>query len=111
MACRVISLDLSWNFAGESQAFDRVHRLGQSKTVIMERLTCDDTIGESFSLLVFEAVTNHPQTFRATYSEVTREENLVVGHVSLYRKDKAGRIIMGRSPSRKFWDFSSLIRR
>lgn len=51
MACRVISLDLSWNFAGESQAFDRVHRLGQSKTVIMERLTCDDTIEQRIQKL------------------------------------------------------------
>ena len=40
------SMDLSWNYAAESQAYDRVHRLGQEKDVIVKRLVVEDTIEE-----------------------------------------------------------------
>ncbi|KDQ52340.1 hypothetical protein JAAARDRAFT_210552 [Jaapia argillacea MUCL 33604] len=43
-ANRVINLDLSWNYASESQAYDRVHRLGQEKEVFVKRLVVQDTI-------------------------------------------------------------------
>ncbi|KAF8327231.1 P-loop containing nucleoside triphosphate hydrolase protein [Cantharellus anzutake] len=43
-ANRVISLDLAWNFASENQAFDRVHRLGQQKKVLIHRLTIRNTV-------------------------------------------------------------------
>ncbi|KAI0070755.1 hypothetical protein K474DRAFT_702536 [Panus rudis PR-1116 ss-1] len=43
-ANRVISLDLGWSEAIESQAFDRVHRLGQSRSVTVERLVIQDTV-------------------------------------------------------------------
>ena len=39
-------MDLSWNFAAESQAYDRVHRLGQEKDVLVKRLVVEDTIEE-----------------------------------------------------------------
>ncbi len=39
-------MDLSWNFAAESQAYDRVHRLGQEKDVFVKRLVVEDTIEE-----------------------------------------------------------------
>jgi len=39
-------MDLSWNYAAESQAYDRVHRLGQEKDVFVKRLVVEDTIGE-----------------------------------------------------------------
>ncbi|RPD76809.1 hypothetical protein L226DRAFT_459891 [Lentinus tigrinus ALCF2SS1-7] len=45
-ANRVINLDLSWNYATESQAYDRVHRLGQEKEVHVKRLVIRDTIEE-----------------------------------------------------------------
>ncbi|KAI0640989.1 P-loop containing nucleoside triphosphate hydrolase protein [Trametes meyenii] len=45
-ANRVINLDLSWNFATESQAYDRVHRLGQEKNVYVKRLVIKNTIEE-----------------------------------------------------------------
>ncbi|KAI0742470.1 SNF2 family N-terminal domain-containing protein [Daedaleopsis nitida] len=45
-ANRVINLDLSWNYATESQAYDRVHRLGQEKEVFVKRLVIRDTIEE-----------------------------------------------------------------
>ena len=43
-ANRVISLDLGWSEAIESQAFDRVHRLGQHREVVVERLVIQDTV-------------------------------------------------------------------
>ncbi|TBU55696.1 SNF2 family N-terminal domain-containing protein [Dichomitus squalens] len=45
-ANRVINLDLSWNYAAESQAYDRVHRLGQEKEVFVKRLIIRNTIEE-----------------------------------------------------------------
>ncbi|KAI0938712.1 hypothetical protein AcV5_000330 [Taiwanofungus camphoratus] len=43
-ANRVISLDLGWSEAVESQAFDRVHRLGQTRPVYVHRLVISDTV-------------------------------------------------------------------
>ncbi|KAA1473050.1 hypothetical protein DENSPDRAFT_219273 [Dentipellis sp. KUC8613] len=43
-ANRVISLDLAWSEAIESQAFDRVHRLGQMRTVSVHRLVIANTV-------------------------------------------------------------------
>jgi SNF2 family DNA or RNA helicase len=39
-------MDLSWNFAAESQAYDRVHRLGQEKDVFVKRFVVEDTLEE-----------------------------------------------------------------
>lgn len=39
-------LDVHWNPALEAQAFDRIHRVGQTKTVVINRLICADTIEE-----------------------------------------------------------------
>jgi hypothetical protein len=39
-------MDLSWNYAAESQAYDRVHRLGQEKDVFVKRLVVENTIEE-----------------------------------------------------------------
>ncbi|KLO18694.1 hypothetical protein SCHPADRAFT_106669 [Schizopora paradoxa] len=45
-ANRVINLDLAWNYATEAQAYDRVHRIGQLKDVVVHRLIIKDTIEE-----------------------------------------------------------------
>ncbi|EKM76597.1 hypothetical protein AGABI1DRAFT_78341 [Agaricus bisporus var. burnettii JB137-S8] len=45
-ANRVINMDLSWNYAAESQAYDRCHRIGQEKNVFVKRLVVEDTIEE-----------------------------------------------------------------
>ncbi|KAI0085988.1 SNF2 family N-terminal domain-containing protein [Irpex rosettiformis] len=45
-ANRVINLDLSWNYATESQAYDRVYRLGQEKEVFVKRLVVNNTLEE-----------------------------------------------------------------
>ncbi|KDQ23736.1 hypothetical protein PLEOSDRAFT_1048309 [Pleurotus ostreatus PC15] len=46
VANRVVNMDLSWNYAAESQAYDRVHRLGQEKDVFVKRLVVRNTIEE-----------------------------------------------------------------
>ncbi|KAJ7721949.1 SNF2 superfamily protein [Mycena maculata] len=43
-ANNVISLDLGWSPAIDQQAFDRVHRLGQTRKVIVRRLVIADTV-------------------------------------------------------------------
>lgn len=43
-ANNVISLDLGWSFAVESQAFDRVHRVGQMRKVFVQRVVIADTV-------------------------------------------------------------------
>ncbi|KAI0337147.1 hypothetical protein BDW22DRAFT_1410049 [Trametopsis cervina] len=45
-ANRIVNLDLSWNYATESQAYDRVHRLGQEKEVFVKRLVVKNTLEE-----------------------------------------------------------------
>ena len=37
---------MAWNYATESQAFDRVHRMGQNKEVHVKRIIVRDTIEE-----------------------------------------------------------------
>lgn len=48
---RVISLDLSWSAAVEGQSFDRAHRLGQQKTVYIERLVIANSVEDRILLL------------------------------------------------------------
>ncbi|KAJ2925510.1 hypothetical protein H1R20_g11584, partial [Candolleomyces eurysporus] len=46
VANRVVNMDLSWNYAAESQAYDRCHRIGQDKPVFVKRLVVQNTIEE-----------------------------------------------------------------
>ncbi|GKB77169.1 helicase-like transcription factor CHR28, partial [Tanacetum coccineum] len=43
-ASHVILLDLWWNPATEDQAVDRAHRIGQTRSVTVSRLTIKDTV-------------------------------------------------------------------
>jgi hypothetical protein len=43
-ANNVILLDLGWSQAAESQAFDRVHRVGQMRKVHIQRVVIADTV-------------------------------------------------------------------
>jgi len=43
-ANHVFMMDIWWNPAIEDQAMDRVHRIGQTKTVTMHRIVVDDTV-------------------------------------------------------------------
>ncbi|KAJ7619382.1 SNF2 family DNA-dependent ATPase [Roridomyces roridus] len=45
-ANRIINMDLSWNAAAETQAYDRAHRIGQNKEVWVKRLVVENTIEE-----------------------------------------------------------------
>ena len=39
-------MDLWWNAAVEAQAWDRVHRIGQTRAVTVTRFVCEDSIEE-----------------------------------------------------------------
>ncbi|KAL1223674.1 Helicase-like transcription factor CHR28 [Cardamine amara subsp. amara] len=43
-ACHVILLDLWWNPTTEDQAIDRAHRIGQTRTVTVTRITIKNTV-------------------------------------------------------------------
>jgi DNA repair protein RAD16 len=45
-ASRVFLMDLWWNPAGEHQAMDRAHRLGQHRTITVTRFVVRDTVEE-----------------------------------------------------------------
>lgn len=47
----VILLDMWWNPALEDQAFDRAHRLGQTRAVEIHKLTIKDTVEDRMLLV------------------------------------------------------------
>ena len=51
-ANHVIHLDRWWNPAVENQATDRVHRIGQQRTVIVHHLLCRGTLEERIDRLL-----------------------------------------------------------
>jgi len=51
-ANHVIHFDRWWNPAVEDQATDRVHRIGQRKTVYVHRVLVEDTIEEKIDALL-----------------------------------------------------------
>ncbi|KIJ41077.1 hypothetical protein M422DRAFT_229883 [Sphaerobolus stellatus SS14] len=44
VANRIVNLDLSWSLQAEQQAYDRAHRIGQTKPVYIKRYVVRDTI-------------------------------------------------------------------
>jgi len=50
-ASRVILLDMWWNPAIEEQAIDRVHRIGQTKRVVVHKLTIQNSVDEQIAKL------------------------------------------------------------
>lgn len=70
---RVISLDLSWSAAVEGQSYDRAHRLGQMKTVYIERLVIANSVEDRILEL---------QERKASISSVSERANIDV----LFRK-------------------------
>jgi len=57
------SMDLSWNYASESQAYDRVHRLGQEKDVFVKRVVVENTIEERMLRLQEVKMGEHNSSF------------------------------------------------
>ncbi|KAI9782747.1 MAG: hypothetical protein M1839_004735 [Geoglossum umbratile] len=47
----VLSIDMWWNAAVEHQAFDRVHRLGQTKEVFVQRYIVKETVEQRIRML------------------------------------------------------------
>lgn len=50
-ASRVIMLDMWWNPAIEDQAIDRVHRIGQTRRVVVHKLTVKNSVDEKIRML------------------------------------------------------------
>jgi len=63
------SMDLSWSFAADSQAYDRVHRLGEENDVSVKHLVVENTIEEHMPLQDVETGTHLPHflTFLISY--------------------------------------------
>jgi SNF2 family DNA or RNA helicase len=53
-ASHVIHLDRWWNPAVEAQATDRVHRIGQQRTVVVHHLICRGTLEDNIARLLRE---------------------------------------------------------
>ena len=53
-ASHVIHLDRWWNPAVEAQATDRVHRIGQKRTVVVHHLICRGTLEDNIARLLRE---------------------------------------------------------
>jgi len=62
-------MDLSWSFAADSQAYDRVHRLGEENDVSVKHLVVENTIEEHMPLQDVETGTHLPHflTFLISY--------------------------------------------
>lgn len=79
----VISLDLWWNAAVEHQAFDRVHRLGQTKEVEIVRFVMEHTVDER----MFELQMRKLQTANHALGDMPLE---LMGKQSLSREELLG---------------------
>jgi SNF2 family DNA or RNA helicase len=53
-ANHVVHLDRWWNPAVEAQATDRVHRIGQKRTVVVHQLICRGTLEDNISRMLSE---------------------------------------------------------
>lgn len=51
-------MDLGWSEAVENQAFDRVHRLGQMRPVVVHRLIISNTVEDRVLALQEKKVRN-----------------------------------------------------
>src|SRR5690606_5875460 len=84
----VFLLDPWWNPAVEAQAIDRVHRIGQDKTVFVYRLIAPGTVEERVEMLKQEK----RELFDATLGQVQD-----VSHFSNYFKTFSD--LLGEAPS------------
>lgn len=93
-ANQVIHFDQWWNPAVESQATDRAHRIGQTRTVQVRRLICQGTLEERISALSKEKKDLAEQIVGSTreyLTEMTTEDlkNLLELSVTALREDVA----------------------
>jgi len=82
----VILLNLWWNPALEDQAFDRAHRLGQTRDVNRYRLTIENTVEERIL-----ALQNSKRAFTAAALSGDRLKNLKLGLEDLMALFRPGR--------------------
>ncbi|KAF7323759.1 SNF2 superfamily protein [Mycena kentingensis (nom. inval.)] len=76
-ANNVVSLDLAWSPAIDHQAFDRVHRLGQHRPVLVQRLVIENTVEDRIMALQ------------------ERKQNLADGSLGEGKGKKIGRLTVG----------------
>lgn len=72
-------MDLSWNYAAESQAYDRVHRLGQEKEVFVKRLVVSNTIEERYVALALTHIQDKTNSIPLVYHRMLRLQDVKVG--------------------------------
>ena len=65
-------MDLAWNWASESQAYDRVHRMGQEKEVFVKRLIVRNTIEERYALYATSVSTSLTVLYRMLKLQYTK---------------------------------------
>jgi SNF2 family DNA or RNA helicase len=86
-ACNnVILVDLWWNPALEDQAFDRAHRLGQTRDVNIYKLTIENTVEERIL-----ALQNSKRALAAAALSGDRLKNLKLGLEDLMALFRPGR--------------------
>ncbi|GAA5873659.1 hypothetical protein JCM16303_002549 [Sporobolomyces ruberrimus] len=93
MCSRVILLDLWWNPAIESQAFDRAHRYGQKEDVQIYKLVIDGTVEERILTLQAQKADLAASALdggSATKAKLTQKERdfLFRGHIPSAQKKK-----------------------
>ncbi|GFR86838.1 helicase-like transcription factor [Elysia marginata] len=76
-ASRVFLMDPAWNPASEEQCFDRCHRLGQTKEVVITRFVIDDTVEDRMLELQEKKRQLMKGAFGRTQSREERRTNLV----------------------------------
>ncbi|KAK3777641.1 hypothetical protein RRG08_021753 [Elysia crispata] len=76
-ASRVFLMDPAWNPASEEQCFDRCHRLGQTKDVVVTRFVIDDTVEDRMLELQEKKRQLMKGAFGRSQSREERRNNLV----------------------------------
>ncbi|RUS74108.1 hypothetical protein EGW08_018139 [Elysia chlorotica] len=76
-ATRVFLMDPAWNPASEEQCFDRCHRLGQTKDVVITRFVIEDTVEERMLELQEKKRQLMKGAFGRTQNREERRNNLV----------------------------------
>lgn len=70
----VILLDMWWNPALEDQAFDRAHRLGQTRPVEIHKLTIEDTVEDRMLLVSRNELRRHYYTDPFSFAPLQLQE-------------------------------------
>lgn len=94
----VISMDLWWNAAVELQAFDRVHRLGQKRDVIVVRCITEKTVETRMKELQEKKILSANMALgeggQQRVTKLTHEE--LLGLFGVVTKNRSGELVVGK---------------